>query len=366
MAGDWFFGYYDKPPWSSDMTKAVFHRLDRENAAIMVLDRTSKEQSLVGVSNAWNWQQGSMAQWMPGKGGYRIIFNLAEHDVLGCRLIELNGMNSRFIPWPIQTVHPMKNEALTLNYRRLARLRPDYGYSLKVKNFSPTERLDNDGIWRIDLDGDKADLILSLAELSQFRPVPEMRGSEHKVNHLIYSPSGAAFVFLHRFIGSRGKRSRLYVARTDGSNLALLMDARMVSHYHWRDENHILVWGRTMEKGDHYYLIDIRKGTGQIVGEGTLDKYGDGHCSFSPDRRWIVTDTYPDRSRQQRLMIFDTINRKTELVGRFFSPWKFMDSYRCDLHPRWSPDGKWISIDSAHEGRRRTYFMDVSKIVGGN
>lgn len=159
---------------------------------------------------------------------------------------------------------------------------------------------------------------------------------------------------------------RLYVPRPYGNDLQLLMDARMVSHYHWRDDNHLLVWRRTTEKGEHYYLVDINTGKTEIIGEGVLDRYCDGPCSFSPDGRWIAADGYPDRSRQQRLLLFDTRSEKCVVVARFFSPWDFVNSYRCDLHPRWSLDGRWISIDSAHEGRRRTYFVDVSKIVGGD
>jgi len=38
---------------------------------------------------------------------------------------------------------------------------------------------------------------------------------------------------------------------------------------------------------------------------------------------------------------------------------------RCDLHPRWSRDSKKVSIDSAHEGSRQIYVLDVEKIVAG-
>ena len=54
---------------------------------------------------------------------------------------------------------------------------------------------------------------------------------------------------------------------------------------------------------------------------------------------------------------------KKILIGKFYSPLKFNDYNRCDLHPRWSPEGKYISIDSAHQGDRRTYLIDVSKII---
>jgi putative transposase len=36
---------------------------------------------------------------------------------------------------------------------------------------------------------------------------------------------------------------------------------------------------------------------------------------------------------------------------------------RCDLHPRWSPDGRQVCIDSAHEGERQMYIVDVSELV---
>ena len=145
--------------------------------------------------------------------------------------------------------------------------------------------------------------------------------------------------------------------------MRLLMDQRLVSHYNWKDNTHLLVWGRMKDKGDHYYLVNVDTGETKIIGKGILDKYGDGHCSFSPDWRWILTDTYSDRARLQRLLLFDAVSGECTTVGQFFSPWSFVGKSRCDLHPRWSADGKWISIDSAHEGLRQTYFIDVDSLI---
>ena len=87
----------------------------------------------------------------------------------------------------------------------------------------------------------------------------------------MYSPSGKRFVFMHRWLGTKGKYSRLYVAdHPDGENLKVLLDQRLISHYTWRDDEHLLVYGRMREEGDRYYLIDVKTGERQVVGKGIL------------------------------------------------------------------------------------------------
>jgi hypothetical protein len=159
--------------------------------------------------------------------------------------------------------------------------------------------------------------------------------------------------------------SRLYCAATDGFGLRLLLDHRMVSHYAWRDDNTLLVWARTSEGGDGYYLLDVSTGEREVFCAEALDRFGDGHPSFSPDGQWVVTDTYPDRARMRRLLLCCPRTREVIEVGAFHSPWRYEGARRCDLHPRWNAGGRVISIDSAHEGIRSTYTIDVSQIVSG-
>ena len=363
-SGELFFGYYEKSPWSVNMNRAVFHRLSRNDsrAEIAVYDREKHISQIIGVTSTWNYQQGSMAQWLPSSDGRKVLFNDLVEGNLAARLITVEKDEETIIPWPIQTLHPNGKEALALNYKRLERM-SEYGYCVVASNFSGDQPLEHDGVWRVDLESGQGKLIFNLAMLIARETRPEMAESEHQVNHIIYSPKGRRFVFMHRWTGSRGRFSRLYVANSDGSDLRILMDDRMVSHYYWRDEDYLLAWARTQEVGDRYYLINAITGEWQIVGDGILALYGDGHPSFSPNRRWIVTDTYPNRARQRQLLLYEIETEKVIEIGRFFAPWEFDGPKRCDLHPRWSPDGMMISIDSAHEGRRMTYMLDVSSIV---
>ena len=101
-----FFGYYDKSPWSKDMNKALFHRPVSGRVELIVLDRPLARQESIGVSEAWNWQQGTMARWLPGQTGHRVIFNDIVDDVLGSKTVDLDTGTTRSIEWPIQAVHP--------------------------------------------------------------------------------------------------------------------------------------------------------------------------------------------------------------------------------------------------------------------
>jgi len=48
-------------------------------------------------------------------------------------------------------------------------------------------------------------------------------------------------------------------------------------------------------------------------------------------------------------------------LGTFFVPEIYRGGlyWRCDLHPRWRPDGKLLGFNSLHEGTRQVYVIDV-------
>jgi hypothetical protein len=365
-----FFGYFGTSPWTRDGKRFLLHRLQSAQSHVIEVclqDRRSRVVTRLGDTTAWNFQQGSMAQWINQRGTQCVVFNDVVAGRLGCRIVTPGASASpraeRTIDWPVQAVQPDGGAALSINYRRLWRVARDYGYDVAAANLHPDQPLSNDGIWRVRLDNGASDLVIPLEALARHAPRPDMEHAAHEVNHVAYSPAGGRIAFMHRWMGARGRFSRLYCANAEGGELRLLWDERMVSHYGWRDEDTLLLWARTPADGDRYYLLDVRDGRPSIVGRDALDRFGDGHPSYSPDRQWIVTDSYPDRARLRHLLLWRCADSRLVEIGSFLAPWRFQGSRRCDLHPRWSPDGRLLSIDSAHDGVRRSYVIDVSRVV---
>lgn len=348
-----FFGYYDKSPWDETCTKYLAHTLLNNKCFITICNFEKKSYEHIAETKAWNYQQGAMTQWVDNN---TVIFNVYYKKSLGAVLYSLNSKQQHFIEYPVQVFNKMDNEYLTINYRRLSWLRPDYGYFYECDNFSVKQDYANDGIWLTTVDTGKTDLIITLDDLIKLSP-EQYRSADHKVNHLYYSPSFERFVFLHRWIDKNGKYSRLYCCDRDGNNLKLLLDHRMISHYSWINNDELIVWARTPAYGDGYVVVNVNTGGYYKLDDGSLSAYGDGHPTINSCKNYIVTDTYPDKARMQTLLLFDVINKQKTELGSFLAPWSFDGEKRCDLHPRFKNNGFEISIDSAHENKRKNYIL---------
>ena len=87
----------------------------------------------------------------------------------------------------------------------------------------------------------------------------------------------------------------------------------------------------------------------------------DGHCTYLPGNRRILCDTYPDRQRYQHVYLYDVTRNRSVSLGDFYLPPKYAGEWRCDTHPRYSPDGRSVVIDSPHTGQgRQLHLIDIS------
>lgn len=361
---EYFFGYYDKSPWDCTGRYMLCHRVknayrtpDNDSAAQLVLIDTEDENRIhvIGTTHAWNVQQGCMLQWLGPDYHDRVIYNDFRNGRYCAVILNLQTKEEKELPMPVYSVSADGTFALTLDFSRLHRLRPGYGYCNLPEATAKEDCPNSPCIWREDMGTGECKPLFSYAEIAAFDAHPEMENAVHKVNHLMISPDGMRFMVLHRWsVGSR-KYTRLLTADCTGGELYNLLDDGFVSHCYWKNEREILTFAEKKDMGRGYYLLRDRRKDCKHLWPSLV---GDGHPSYGPDGR-IVTDTYPDRRRVSSIYILDEGSPEIPVIARVFAPFRYDNDVRCDLHPRWSRDGKQICFDAAFEGKRGLYVVSA-------
>ena len=358
-----FFGYYDKSPTNREglvlghLSKSETTGLpNAEHAVEVALFSPGLVEKLWSANtSAYNWQQGARLHWLNDELFIYNDFDSAEQCYVSKVVSSKTLQQVKSFAFPVQDSFST-DYFLSLNYRRLMTLRPDYGYR-NLPNMSETELqdLDNDGIWRVDYQTGESVLLVSLAQMCEVVPRSEFAGALHKANHVMISPDGSQFIFLHRYFVGQRRFDRLMLADANTGELKLLSDYGMVSHCFWADDKTILGYMRGPENKDAYWMVDIDSAS--FTHFSALDGLGDGHPHVYGD--WFVADTYPDKSRMQA---FNLVNWKTgelKKLGEFFHGFEYSGETRCDLHPRFSQCGKKVYFDSVFSGERKLYEMEL-------
>jgi hypothetical protein len=159
--------------------------------------------------------------------------------------------------------------------------------------------------------------------------------------------------------------TRMFTANADGSDLYMIDPSGFTSHFVWSDPGHICAWTRPEGESNGFYLIEDKTGRYVNVGKGLMTL--NGHNTYVPgtNNNWILCDTYPQgKERLQELYLFHVPTQRKVVLGRFYEPPEYTGEWRCDLHPKCTPDGKKVLIDSTHEGQgRQIYFIDISEVI---
>lgn len=371
---EYFFGYYDKSPW--DITDRYILCLKAKNtwddvsphekADILLID-TEKEKAdskrvvKIAETSAWNVQQGCMLQWLGPNYKNKIIFNDFRDGEFCSVILDVKTLEEKIVNAPIYTVSSNGEFALTLDFTRLYSLRPGYGYYNKIEKTRGIELPSEACIWYINLKTNEVKPVLSYTDFANFQPRVEMKGKDvvHKVNHIMLSPDGKRFMVLYRWFKGKRKYTRLITCNIDGSDMYLLNDDDMVSHCFWKNNEQILAFENKKKTGPGYYLM---KDKTQEYEYCWPELSADGHPSYSYDKKYVVTDSYPNRSRMSYLRIMDGNEKKNDvrIIAKVFAPFKYDNDTRCDLHPRWNHRSDEICFDSVFEGRRGLYCIKIN------
>lgn len=359
-----FASYFGINSWDSTQRYAtvletnIQDRLptEKEPATLGLVDMKTMVFLPLTQTHAWNFQQGCMAHWLGTAPDRLIIFNDFREGKFVSVIMDVHAKRElKTIPHPISAVSPDGTAAISINFARLRNTRTDYGYGGEGQDSRLDEQFPkDDGLFLIDLKTGKSKLIVSIAQVKDLVPDVPKSGIEY-FNHTLFSRDGSKVFWLARAVPNRNTTS--LTVNHDGTNVQRCFpDGWGGSHFDWLDGNNLMITSAYDAKVYGHTLFTVGQQNYQRLGNGLLDY--DGHGTFSPDGRWMVTDTYPNNKlHEQKLYLMDMRTQAVLSLGRFVEPPKFTGYWRCDLHPRWSPNGDLVGFNSTFTGSRQVYFF---------
>jgi len=372
--GYYFFGYFGINPWSASEKYLLCLQVpfqDRlpavgDSAQVCLVELASGKIIPLGKTAAWNFQQGAMLYWMPTSPDTLIIYNdRREHRFISV-ICNIYSGERRELPLPISALSHSGKYAASLDFTRNYNMRPGYGYAGgEVAGGIEAENPRNGGLYIINTEDGSYRLVVSYDQVDKLLGGPvESTGNPMWFNHAIFNTDDSRIFFLARIMKkTQGWYTAGLTVNLDGSDLRCILPFEWgASHFDWKSPHEIFV--TTFYKGGKelaYVIVTDGKEEYKVIAPGVLTR--DGHGSFSPDRRWMVSDTYPDKKNKRSLLLINLETEEVFELGKFYSNPKLQGENRCDLHPRWNHDGTKICFDSMHEGARKIYIMDVSGIV---
>jgi hypothetical protein len=364
-----WFSYYDKFQTDPSGRFVLSMEVDFEDRSPQADDvikigmvdiKNNNEWIELGQTRAWCWQQGCMLQWRP-KSDNEIIYNDHQEKQFVCRIMNVNTREVKTLPHPVSHIHPDGKKGLVADFPRIQNMRPGYGYAgVPDKNANVLVPEDS-YISVMDMETGKLTPVISVRQIVEIDySEKDINDDNHYFNCPAWSPDGSRFLFLNRWRSVKGIfpdfKTRMFTAFADGSDIRLVTDKPYISHFTWRDSEHIAMW-----REDGYKLFsDDGSGKEELILAAT-----NGHLSYMPGNEWIIADTYHDKQGCQNIFLFHVNTGNIIPIGRFFTPQKYRGGeLRCDLHPRISRDGKTISIDSVHGSNgRQLYLINIIEVI---
>ena len=307
----------------------------------------------VGETFAMNYPQGARQQWVAETNLFTV--NNRVGDKWGVDLYDAD--NNTLVEHLPATAHMLTKDgryALGLDYARLHRL-GGYGYT-GIEDYGFNDPIPSDsGVTIMDMQTKEVDMLVSVKQVAECG-VSNLSGkTHHYLTHLCLNPSSKRVAFLHRyFMPDGGLMTRLMTVGIDGSDLRCLGQG-FLSHYDWKDDNHIYIFGRTGSPVDamrnnpimanpliKYSLRFAKRMVKMVIGknkvvvggmsflmiedtpEATATAFAkdiiptDGHPMTHPFKNdWCICDNYPDAEGYRDLFLYHFSEDTRINLGRF-------------------------------------------------
>lgn len=386
-----FFGYFNKSPISLNKKFIVFHSSNfkgrmpsqGEKIKIILYDTLKKTYSELDNTASWNWQIGSMLQWLDQNT--KVIYNTFEYNNPSTIILDVQTNIKERHPYNFITVNKNLSCYLSINFNLLNDSRVGYGYNYGKKY--------NKDFYFIEYNYLKKKINFKLDK--KFFQKKNNSFKNHSLEHFEYSPSGNMISFIERWDISNSHRfSRLVIMDRKSKKYLFTTNCGRLTHYIWLNDNSIVYFGSSSSlvtnkfrnqkpylfnkllkfykflkfnkinfiknnlNGDGFKLLDLK--LNQVMDIPIDKKYGDGHPTYNQSQNKIFIDTYPDTNGNCYLYSFDFNTNFTDLIHEFKVDTKSLNSgYRTDLHPKISFSNDLVFLDYENSHRRMIKALKI-------
>ncbi len=407
--GNIFCGYYDYSPLDAENKYLLAHKVNQidnfpkpgEECEIIIYNLNDNKHRVIDKTSAWNWQQGSRAQWLGPDFKTKVIYNKFYNGKLKSYIKDIKTMQEEMLDSPIFSISRDGKKATCFDFSRIAVCRDSYSYATLIESENRNLKVDPKkglGLITIDLQNGLKKEILNIKQLLTIKPLKSMKTGFHWVDTPFMSPSGNTIYFLHRWTTDAGFYSRIYSINFDGTNLQLIVDSGTANHMTVIDDENIIFDG-VKEKSlnafkkyvflskiykllfpfyqkfitnkeslrqklvQHYYYSVSKNEKNTRVEIDSLEYIG--HPSVSPiDSNLFLADTYETKADDGKLYRYLYLcNRKEnayEQILKTFSPEKYNSTnFRADLHPKWNFDGNKVIVDIIENDERKVIIKNI-------
>lgn len=334
--------------------------------------KNNNEWTKIGESTTWNWQQGNRLQWIPGSLEEIIWNDRADNgQSFVSRIYNTRTKITRTLPRPIYTISPDGKTALTHDFERMKHGGTNYvGIDDKYEGQWAPEGVN---IWKMDVETGESIPIISITQMASLMYPEDYQAGPGRTLYFFregFNPSGERFIFFVKD-AQPGKRARTegFSANIGGSDIKYLY--KEPSHHFWLNNEQIMDngWHTPPDRQDSVrgYFLFHDDGSGQA--KKMYFEAPNGHITISKDGNWILTDTY-NMNGFIYLYLYHLPTKKLVPLAKLETHFKRKQTlkkagyYRIDLHPRYTPDGRKVCIDSSHEGLgRQIYILDIGHII---
>ena len=352
--------FHDHLPGSGEAADVALVHLDKPEGDFYKVEKVDK-------SLGWNFQQGTMFYWNPGKPASQFFFNDRDPDTgkVFTVLFDINkGRRIReykFEDTPVGNsgVCPVGKSFLSINYARMARLRPVTGYQGAADWTEGITAPENDGLFIVDIESGNKKLLVSFArlEIELNKAGFSTDGESLFINHSLWNRDGDLVYFYVRAGWQAGSVKITDVPCTinvDGSGL-FVGHKYIGGHPEWGFGHQII---GSMDNNQVIYDVLKREIIGYVATPEAIQKPG-GDISLSPDGKWFVNG-FGQGSRNYYTIVCLTDGQWIKTAG--INKGEYKGDIRIDPAPGWNRQNNQILISGITEnGTRQLFIIDVKQ-----